>query len=343
MDDTEGCQKRALPTPEIATLAQDPDYAHLVDNDVIDPTYLPFSAAQLRRHFCEVRGGEKQDVNRHLKYYLDSAIAAAEYKALVDGGGTPTSSQLKRGRQMEKDERFWLVAALMNLFHRKGEVDRASLFGDLMNRSGVLPPKAFSSWKEALTGGLDLCFEANLPSPPSYRTWLQSRLEQRVLVPYLHEAAVKAGSRVEGATKLDAILVAEETGVAVAFEAKVLSDASHSITNDVLRNQIARIIDTLLDRNLNLMPPLSRRNPQYSYFMLVSPGIFRHESEDDFLGGRLYSWLMRAYQDPDNTLLRKHLPHRNVNQLADVSARIGWATWDDMNSVLEDSCPWLHR
>ncbi|BCJ51875.1 hypothetical protein Asp14428_33500 [Actinoplanes sp. NBRC 14428] len=309
--------------------------------DVIDPTYLPFSTDQLRRHFCEVRGGEKQDADRHLKYYLDSAAAAADYKALVRSGGTPTQSQLKRGRQMEKDERFWLVAALMNLFHEKGELDRASMFGDLMTRAGVDPPKAFGSWQEAFAGGLALCFEANLPSPPTYRGWLQSHLRERVLVPYLHEAAIRAGSRVEGATKLDAMLVAQETGVAVAFEAKVLSDASCSITNDVLRNQIARIIDTLLDKNHDLMPPLSRRNPQYSYCVLVTPEIFRHESEDDFLGGRLYSWLMRAYRDPGNTLLGKHLPHRNVNQLADVPARIGWATWDDMNLVLPNSCPWL--
>ena len=316
-------------------------YAHQVTDDIIDPTYLPFRTDQLREHFCAVRGGENQDADRHLKYYLDSAAAAAEYRALVDRGGRPTRAQLTRGRQMEKDERFWIVSALMNLFHSKGELDRPTLFADLMVRAGVRPPPAFESWQEAFTGDLHLFFEANLPSPPSYRSWLQGHLRERVLVPYLHEAAIKAGSRVEGTTKLDAILVAPRTGVAVAFEAKVLSDASHSITNDVLRNQIARIVDTLLDDNPKLMPPLDRRVPAYSYFVLVTPEIFRHENDEGFLGGRLYSWLMRAYRNPDDILLRRHLCHRSRDQLAGVPARIGWTTWDDMNLALPDSCPWL--
>ena len=276
-----------------------------------------------------------------MKYYLDSAAAAAEYRALVNRGGRPTQSQLARGRQMEKDERFWIVSALMNLFHSKGELDRPTLFADLMARASIRPPEAFGSWQAAFAGGLHLYFETNLPSPPSYRSWLQGHLRKRVLVPYLHEAASRAGSRVEGATKLDAMLVAPRTGVAVAFEAKVLSDASHSITNDVLRNQIARIIDTLLDRNPTLMPPLDQRVPAYSYFVLVTPEVFRHENNDDFLGGRLYSWLMRAYLDPDDILLKKHLSHRGPDQLAGVPARIGWTTWDDMNLVLPGSCPWL--
>jgi hypothetical protein len=325
----------------IAATARRGSYACSVSDDIIDPTYLPFRPTQLRAHFCAVRGGENQDADRHLKYYLASAAAAAEYRALVASGGQPTQSQLKRGRQMEKDERFWLVSALMGLFHAKGELDRPSLFGDLMARAGVLPPKAFGSWQEAFDGGLNLYFEANLPSPPSYRAWLQGHLRQRVLVPYLHEAAIRAGSRIEGATKLDAILVAPRTGVAVAFEAKVLSDASCSITNDVLRNQIARIVDTLLDENPSLMFPMDRRIPQHSYLVLVTPEVFRHENDEDFLGGRLYSWLMRAYRDSDDTLLRRHLSHRSPDQLADVPNRIGWATWDDMNLVLSGSCPWL--
>ena len=127
----------------------------------------------------------------------------------------------------------------------------------------------------------------------------------------------------------------------MAFEAKVLSDASHSITNDVLRNQIARIIDTLLDSNPALMFPLNRRVPEYSCLVLVTPEIFRHENDDNFIGARLYSWLMRAYRDPGDALLRKHLSHRSPDQLVGVPARIGWATWDDMNLVLPGSCSWL--
>jgi hypothetical protein len=47
-----------------------------------------------------------------------------------------------------------------------------------------------------------------------------------------------SGSRLEGTTKADAMLLAEDTGVAVTFEAKVLSDVSTNVTFNVARNQL---------------------------------------------------------------------------------------------------------
>lgn len=65
--------------------------------------------------------------------------------------------------------------------------------------------------------------------------------------PYLREAAATRGDLLEGATKADALLLAEDTGVAVIFEAKVLSDVSKDITFDVARIQIARLVDVMLE------------------------------------------------------------------------------------------------
>jgi hypothetical protein len=50
------------------------------------------------------------------------------------------------------------------------------------------------------------------------------------------------------------VLFARGTGVAVIFEAKVLSDVSTHITFDVARNQLARTIDVMLEANPQLQP-----------------------------------------------------------------------------------------
>src|ERR1039457_6267017 len=73
--------------------------------DVLDPTYLPFTADQLREHFTPVPGPGERD--RHLRYYLASVEEARKYDELIRRGVKPTPAQIKLGRQMEKDERFW--------------------------------------------------------------------------------------------------------------------------------------------------------------------------------------------------------------------------------------------
>ena len=83
--------------------------------DVLHQTYLPFTADQLRQHFAPVAGLGERD--RHLQYYRASINKAKEYDELIRGGDTPTRAQTRLGRQMEKDERFWVVTALMSLYH----------------------------------------------------------------------------------------------------------------------------------------------------------------------------------------------------------------------------------
>src|SRR5262249_28820488 len=221
---------------------------------VLDATYLPFTADQLRAHFAPVTG--TGDPDRHLAYYLASVRQAQAYADQVRQGMTPTPAQARLGRQMEKDERFWVAAALMGLYHQDGGATRSKRFGQLLNRAGLQPPGSYASWPDALSGRLELFFEVSLPSPPSYRHWLLDHLDERMPIPHLKTLAHGAGGRLEGATKADAMLLAPGTGVAVIFEAKVLSDISTHVTFDLARNQIARLIDVMLDANPRLRDPL---------------------------------------------------------------------------------------
>ena len=159
-------------------------------------------------------------------------------------------------------------------------------------------------------------------------------------MPHILETASNAeaaGHALEGATKADAVLIAPKTGFAVLFEAKVLADASGGIGFDLLRNQIARSIDVMLEPNQNLQEPLTRRRPDRTFFVLITPGILRDHPES-----RLYGWLMRDYQK-DPAALQRDLTHRHraAADLTSVSSRLGWLTWEDFNKVLPGACRWL--
>ena len=125
--------------------------------------YLPFTADQLRERFAPVLSAGHRD--RHLSYYLASINQREEYDELVGGGITPTPAQTRLGRQMEKDERFWVATALMTLYYADEGSARAQAFGGLLERAGLRPPSGFPRWSEALAGPLDLFFEVNLPIP----------------------------------------------------------------------------------------------------------------------------------------------------------------------------------
>ena len=187
-------------------------------------------------------------------------------------------------------------------------------------------------------GNLKLYFEGNLPSPPGYGKWLASHLDERVLIPYVREAANKA-TRLEGTTKADAMLLSPDTGVAVIFEAKVLSDVSTDVTFDVARNQVARSIDVMLEPGSGVSP-LGERRPERTSFVLITPDLFRRR-ETGLRGSRLYGWLMDGYTDPGSELLGKHLAHRSTHELDDVSNRLGWVSWEDVNKVMPGACSWL--
>ena len=300
--------------------------------DVIHPKYLPFTAQHLADHFAPVAA--PGDPGDHLAYYLASAERA---RALEANPPTGTSAEIwkatKWGRQMEKDERFWVAATLMRLFHAP---NRVTLLAQILRHClGDTPPDSLPSWEAALGQEQFLYFEAGLPSPAAYREQLAHQLDERILVPYLREAAKRSGNKLERPTKADALLISPDTGFTVLFEAKVVSDVSTGVQFDVLRNQIARTIDVMLDPNPQLQPPRSQRSPERTCYVLITPEIFHKNPES-----RLYGWLLPAYQR-DPALLHRHLPHRQLADLESVPKRLGWLTWEACNRLHPGACPWL--
>lgn len=284
-------------------------------------------------HIAPVKGGV---VANNLAYYEISAARNLRWRAEVAKAKPSISLSAKAlDIQIEKDERFWVVTALMSLFHRP---DRVQALAELLGRclGDALPVDGLNTWEEALSGKLCLYFEAHLPSPTSYKTWLAEHLEERILTPTLLRKTQLAGKNAEGSTRADAVLVAPDTGFAVVFEAKVLSDVSTSVQHDVMRNQLSRYIDVLLDRHPNLdLETLAKRRPERTCLVLLTPEIFR-----DNPTSRLYGWLMQAYREQPS-LLQEHLPHRKDVDWAAVSRRLGWLTWEDFNRTRRGSVPWL--
>lgn len=295
------------------------------------PTYMPFTESQLRAHFAPVVSGG--DGERHLAYYRSSLSYALGERG-VSPGATPAQVKQVAGLalQIEKDERFWGAAALLSAFHAD---DRVAALSALLERClGAAGVVGFPTWAAALGGEQHLYFEANLPSPVSYRTWLEGNLDDHILTLSLLRQARGKGAKLEGATKVDAVLVTD-TGFAVVFEAKVHSDCSPTTTHDVLRNQLARTIDVLLDRNPALSPALAGRDPERTCLVLLTPGVFKRNPSS-----RLYGWLYDGYKS-DPALLAEHLPHRVGQDWQAVTGRLGWLTFEDCAELVPGSCGWL--
>jgi hypothetical protein len=306
-------------------------------NEVLEETYLPFNEEQLLNHFAKVKSGRECVRNeKHLSYYKDSIQRYHQYLAEnPDLKGKPLS-ETKGPCQIEKDERFWVASCLMTMFYNER---RLPMFQKLFTDAyGDTPPvTGLSSWRECLDGDLELFFEPTLPSPPSYKAWLQKNVHQRQFLPHVLAGAHSKHSinRLEGPTHLDAILINPDNGFAVVVEAKVLSDISAQITYDAMRNQMARIIDVTVEENKNLCEPLCRRDPEKTLFLLLTPEMFRIN-----VSSRLYGSKFTDYKrNPDS--LAKDLPHRmNLNWLM-IRRRLGWLTWEDFHRTNSDCCPWL--
>jgi hypothetical protein len=306
-------------------------------NSPIHPTYLPFDREVFRRHFARAGGNPLPD--SHLRYYEESARRALKHRCPSRrGAGGSLRVCPPLAHQIEKDERFWIATALMQIFHRP---DRASALTRLLTEClGAVPPvNGLNAWDDALDDvtKLELYFEVNLPAPVSYKAWMQENYEERVLTPRLQARALQNIGQLEGTTKADAMLIAPGTGFAVVFEAKVYSDASSHTTYDAKRNQIARNIDVLLDFHHNTKFPLDQRQPARSCFVLVTPELFKHDPTS-----RLYGSLMHAYRR-DNELLQAHLRHRESSALAGIPERLGWVSWERIEELTPGACPWLSK
>lgn len=315
--------------------------------ELIDDTYLPFSGEALEACFAKVKGGGVQA--RHLTYYLNSVKARAARPSIVDDGHSPASKHaIALRNQMEKDERFWIVSALLNFYRPNNRITHFSQALERCFRTATPPIEGFTTWSEALgdPDDLELFFEVNLPVPKEYKAYgvdhLDRHLDERMLaIPFLLKSAVNSVDKrktLEGTTKVDAILVSRQTQFAVLFEAKVLSDVSTGTRYDVLRNQMVRNIDVMLDRSDVFEESLRGRDPSKTCFVLLTPEVFRSEAGRK---SRLYGWLHDEYSKTDSTLLASHMPHREAKDLASVPSRLGWLTWEDCYRIDPKACPWL--
>lgn len=244
---------------------------------------------------------------------------------------------VKWGRQVEKDERFWVAATLMQLFHAPNRV--ALLASLLRSCLGDTPPDSLPSWEAALGHQQFLYFEASLPSPPEYSDQLGRHLDEHILIPDLREAAdhnLQSGKKLEGATKADALLIAPDTGFTVLFEAKVVSDISAGVQSDGLRTQITRYIDVMLDPN----PSCSHRSPG-----AAPSGLLRAHHPRD---------LPPEAREQTVRLAAARLPARpsspatpstaqNASRPGVGASALGWLTWEDCNRLQPGACPWLQR
>lgn len=305
-------------------------------SEVIDPTYLPYTTNELLVHMPPVGARDETRADRWLRHFIDSSTLYREFLVQhPDRRGVPISAA-KRAAQVEKDERFWVAAAFMGLV--RSEEPTGALVDLLSDTYGGVPPvSGVTRWQELVGGELELYFEASLPSPLAFRQALATRVDEHP-VEYVRKAARMQKSdavriELESATQVDALLLNPETGFGLVVEAKVLSDVSSLVTFDATRNQIARNVDVMLETNESLPAPLSARRPDRSFFLLLTPQLFKDNPRS-----RLYGWMINDYRShPDS--LAKDLVHRQG--LEGIEKRIGWTTWERMNALVPGVCPWL--
>lgn len=289
------------------------------------PTYLPFTEEQVLARFAAVGG--VGDPAARLTYYR-AQLAKAE--AL---GRIPRQTTAAGASPIDLDERFWTAAALLGLFADPDPVGAVSAV--LARAYGDVPPfPGFATWADALGPEPQLFLEASLPSPSSYQHHLRRELRRHVLT-YAQYQLGREKVKLEGATKADAVIVSPTTGAAVVVEAKVLSDVSTHVTFDVVRNQLARLLDVTLDANPNLVEPaLRHRRPDRTCVLLLTPEVFRDDPTS-----RLYGHLHTAYTTRPETL-EKHLPHRPGPVVRGAASRLGWSTWEDLERARAGSPSW---
>jgi hypothetical protein len=320
--------------------------------EVIDSRYLPFDEETLGRHLAkpdksyelitpEESDGVAEVDSGGIDHYLKSADAyhwCFQQKNLRRDKNRAD----KHPRQIEKDEKFWTAACLLSL-HIKGT---AKDWIDLMGRAFERCPFG-EHWKDFVgdPAQATLRFEAPLPSSEIYQQKVKcdyrTQAKGKNIRTFLPEVMERAGTqriRFEGSTHADAIMISPK--FSIVFEAKVTADVSHDVYFDSMRNQIARIIDVMLEKppgfeKPNSKNPLSKRDPKRTIFVLVTPRMFQKNPHS-----RLYGWLMNDYMKTGESL-RNDLKHRDPQDLVDISQRIGWLTWEDCTEILPGACGWL--
>lgn len=294
---------------------------------LIDPVYLPFTAGQLARHFTGA-------TERHTQQFEASAKAYREFLNSHSPLEGVAIDEARASCQIEKDERCWTATALKRVFDAPA---RKSVLIQLLSRAfGPTPPCCgLETWEDCLSGELRLVFEAALPSPTAYQTWLREHRREQHIIPYTLRAGDRRSLRsLEGPTKVDALLVNLDNGFALLVEAKVMSDLSGDVSFDAFRNQFARNVDVMLEAGGG-HPWLAARRADRSLFTLLTPRCFQQRPHS-----RLYGFLYEEYTQHPAALARD-LPHRTDCDWSGISRRIGWLTFEDINDAQPGACPWM--
>lgn len=307
-----------------------------VTNEVIHPEYLPYAPTELAEHMPPVGVMREERADGWLRHFVESAENERRFRSEHPDPRGLSATQVRRALQVDKDERFWIAAAIMRLARPDDASERLATV--LSSVYGEIPPVG-TSWESLLDGTIHLYLEAALPSPPAYKAWLADNVDRHP-VRYVRSAARKRGSdgirpNLEARTNVDALVVVPETGFGLVVEAKVLSDVASYVTFDPARNQIARNVDVMLEHNRDLPSPMSMRAPDRSFFLLITPQLFM-----DHPTSRLYGWLMGEYRR-DASALARDLPHRGAAELDGLERRLGWTSWEQVARLYPDACPWI--
>lgn len=250
--------------------------------NLIDDKYLPFTRDQMRQHFLV-------DAESQIDYFERSAERYHDFFTANFRIAGNSITNVRRARQIEKDERFWTAASLKHIFDHPRrnttlEVILASAFGDKP------PVEGLNTWSECLMGELSLYFEAQATSPKAYVDWLSQNLSERQIIPYVRDAAAREGRRrLEGPTHFDAVIVNRSNGFSLLIEAKVLSDISPHVSFDNLRNQLVRCIDVMIEpavqsKSRSLATAFDVRKVERSLFALLTPEVFRRQPQSRLYG-----------------------------------------------------------
>ena len=93
----------------------------------------------------------------------------------------------------------------------------------------------------------------------------------------------------------------------------------------------------MLEDNEKLDSPLSKRKPENSLFLLLTPKLFKENPKT-----RFYGYKFNDYKYNPSSI-RDELEHRNLNEaeLIKLSKRLGWTTWEDLKEINSECCKWL--
>ncbi len=289
---------------------------------------MPFSEEELSSHFFDYNPITKS--SKHLNTFFEKPIN--DYKKLMQGPlkYNQNMKNLQTPCRIEKDEKFWTASTLMNLFHSDDKVDNFSkLFKKAYNLEKP-PLKNISTWEECFEGDLDLRFEVHLSSPRSYLEWLQKNKNNRQIIPYMKKGNHQ-DELLERLTHIDAVIFNNKKRFAAFIEAKVLSDMSIQVINDMCRNQLARMIDVIMEQDDGRI----NHDPEKSLILLLTPKLMKDEPSSRFYGCKYQEYKLNPQK------IGIDLPHRKDNDCLKFAEKIGWITYEDCREIDSKCCPWL--